>query len=162
MELQNSNKTWPSKKFAIGAMTFAALFILFIVIISTGDSQPPLPTQGIIFDIPSLFGKSFSQIKTAIGSPLRGEEPKGYPLDEVGWAEWEKEGLVLGIFYDEGGRLIDAGGLGCAISVYPKRENWKENKLRTASNLNNSNYPFRIKSLKNIDGIFYGLEVCYK
>jgi|SRR3989344_9278961 len=128
-------------------------------IIKPQATQPPAPVQGVLFNIPALFGKSFSQLKTTIGSPNRQGAADEYT---TGWAEWDKNGLTLSINYDTAGRLVDAGGLGCAMSIFPKVGYWEEAKLRQVGNLTGSAYPFVVKPVKNIDGVFYALEICYQ
>lgn len=128
-------------------------------VIKPQATQPPAPVQGVLFDIPTLFGKSFSQLKVAIGSPNRQGAADEYT---TGWAEWDKAGLTLSINYDTAGRLVDAKGLGCAMSIFPKVGYWEETKLRQVGNLTGSVYPFVVKPVKNINGVFYALEICHQ
>lgn len=143
------------------------LFILFAISIEKPSPESlseklvdQQAAQNTIFDIPALFGKTLSQLETIIGKPMRSGQPSEYS-DGIGWAEWDKNGLTLSVNYDEDGNLINTGTIiGCAIAVFPQSGQWEESKLKQATNLSGSGYPFVIKSAENLDGKGYGLEIC--
>lgn len=159
-------------------LTFLGIIIILPIIFSTisGPSKKTSPatsttpqviekTQETVFDIPTIFGKTFQELKATIGKPTREGAPGIFSgLDDpYGFAEWDKEGFTLSIRYDDSGRVVDPGKKDnpCGMSLYFSGSNQGENVLRQAGNLTKSDYPFTI--IKNTDektNAFYGLDIC--
>lgn len=120
------------------------------------ELSPEVVSSKIIFDIPLLATKSFSEIRTILGEPNKFRPPTDF---DTGWAEWSKEGITLSINYDKNGKLVNQ--LGYAMSIFPSKFGViiPEDELRKVCNLIGKNYPFQITKELTKDGKVWALNI---
>ena len=165
------------------------LIIIFSNIFSTcGQNSTPTPpsaqnenasTQKVLFNIPKLYGKTFSQLKQGLGKPSREGAPGIFKSSGSSWgfAEWDKGDFMLSITYDDRGNIVDSGEQTspCGITILAQAKDYNasavnqtgtqgysETKVRQAGNLTGDSYPFKIIVDKDVNGNFYGLDICHE
>jgi hypothetical protein len=125
---------------------FTALMIILLIGMFTLDTATPAetptptPTQQTVvaaFDIPSLVGKSLSEIETALGAPTKYTPPPQTYVENSSIRTWEKtwnkDGYSLMVTYDLDTLAITDLFLGTDTDAAFATFNKKENILATGN-----------------------------
>lgn len=94
----------------------------------------------VVFDIPSVMGKSYNEIKSILGEPTRTWEPtktqQQQKIKIAHSASWEKNGIQLDISYFDDSRPINYFW----VSNSSDNSNYNQGQLKAMTGISSSNY----------------------
>lgn len=167
--LQKSSKS--NSSCLAWVLTLLSVVVILIIIgitcnPNTGETNRTTVTEvpNVVFDITSIMGKSYSEIKGALGEPTKTWEPtktQQQQKTKIAYsATWEKNGIQLDVSYFDPDKPINYFW----VSNNSDASNYNQSQLKAMTNISSSNYkvievPIKYPPEKVGTGIT-GIHVC--